>query len=137
MNINTSLRKAYYDALKGICPTYYSQAPDDINYDAYIVLENIGNTEKSNKQNLVFDCSIQVKIYTIEEKINSGLKLDQIAENIYAVIKPNTKFNIALATGYQSINTKVTSDTIVNNVSKGNFVFLDRIITFTHNIKIN
>lgn len=140
-DVNWSLRKAYSAILNGLTvdavsvPVYYMEAPADENSPAYILLVSPSNVDVSTFSSSDTNTSIQVQIHTWSDHGNAGKLASDIAGEVYAAIYPNSQSVLDLsADGLQMVGTKMDSDRDGLNVRLGQRDYVQRIITFSHNI---
>lgn len=134
VDLNTSLRKAYFAALSSIdpaVPVFYFAAPPNKKFDLYIVYRSLTNKDESTKSSSDTRTFVIVEIYSRNMSVNSGADVDDLAGKILAAIYPDRHTNITIDGG-QVVNTEMTFD-LVNpyNVISGE-VFLSRFLTFKH-----
>jgi len=97
IDLNWSLRKAYYSALSdipdaagtGYVPVYYFAAPPNKNMTEYIVYRSITNKDESTKSSSDTRTFIIVEIYTKQMNTNPGKRVDEIAAAVYDRVYPN------------------------------------------------
>lgn len=135
IDINYSLRIAYYTALNGIAdvPVFYNMVPAMVSPDTYIVFRSITNTDASTINSSDIDCQITVEIQTFEDGLNPGLSCDLIAREVFNRILPNQGANLTLD-GAQMVKTRLLNDVSQPPVAQGNRMYASRFITFGHNI---
>lgn len=135
IDINYSLRIAYYTALNGIAgvPVFYNMVPPTVSPTEYIVFRSITNTDASTMNSSDINCQVTVEIQTFEDGLNSGLTADMIAREVYNRILPNPGANLTLD-GAQMVKTRLLNDVSQPPVAQGNRMYVSRFITFGHNI---
>lgn len=140
-SVNYALRKAYVSSLNGLTlnsnpvPVYYMEAPEDETSPAYVLLVSPSNVDVSTKDSSDTNTSMQVQIRTWAENGNAGKVADDLANDVYTAIYPNTHTVLDLsADGLQMVSTKMQNDSVNTISGHGNRTFVTRIITFTHNI---
>jgi hypothetical protein len=139
IDLNWSLRKAYYNALSdipdaagtGYVPVYYFAAPPNKNMTEYIVYRSITNKDESTKSSSDTRTFIIVEIYTKQMNTNPGKRVDEIAAAVYDRVYPNQNTHLQIEGG-QIVTTQMTFE-LVNpyNVISGE-VYLSRFLTFKH-----
>ncbi len=135
IDINYSLRIAYYTALNGIAgvPVFYNMVPPTVSPTEYIVFRSITNTDASTMNSSDINSQVTVEIQTFEDGLNSGLTADSIAREVYNRILPNPGANLTLD-GAQMVKTRLLNDVSQPPVAQGNRMYVSRFITFGHNI---
>ncbi len=135
IDINYSLRIAYYTALNGIAdtPVFYNMVPPTVSPNDYIVFRSITNTDASTINSSDIDCQITVEIQTFEDGLNPGLRCDLIAREVFNRILPNQGANLTLD-GAQMVKTRLLNDVSQPPIAQGNRMYVSRFITFGHNI---
>lgn len=140
-SINYQLRVKYVEALDGMVvntlaiPVYYMQLPESANDNNYILLVNPANSNASTKNSSDTNTTMQVQIHTWAENGNAGKMADDIANEVYQQIYPNSQFNLDLSGyGLQMVSTTMISDNVNTISDEGNREFITRIINFEHNI---
>jgi len=135
IDINYSLRIAYYTALNGIAgvPVFYNMVPPTVSPTEYIVFRSITNTDASTMNSSDIDCQITVEIQTFEDGLNSGLTADQVAREVFNRILPNPGATLTLD-GAQMVKTRLLNDITQPPVAAGNRQYVSRFLTFGHNI---
>lgn len=142
---NYPLRKIYYSALNGldyngtIIKAFYHKAPDSITDEIFIVFGGINNTDTSTQTSSDTDTSMRVTIHTFESKYNNGRAADDVAGLILTALYPNKQTHQDMsADGVQLISTKLTGDFVQDSYNiQGAREYLDRILTFTHELSTN
>jgi len=136
IDINYSLRIAYYSALNGAIngvPVFYNMVPPTVSPNDYIVFRSITNTDASTMNSSDINCQVTVEIQTFEDGLNSGLTADMIAREVFNRILPNPGANLTLD-GAQMVKTRLLNDITNIPVAQGNRMYVSRFITFGHNI---
>lgn len=135
IDINYSLRIAYYTALNGIVgvPVFYNMVPPTLSPTEYIVFRSITNNDASTINSSDIDLQITVEIQTFEDGLNSGLTTDMIAREVFNRIYPNPGAVLTLD-GAQMVKTRLLNDITNVPVAQGNRMYVSRFITFGHNI---
>lgn len=140
-SVNYALRKAYKASLNGLTansvavPVYYMEAPEDENSPAYILLVAPSNVDASTFSSSDTNTSMQVQIHTWSDLGNAGKIADDLANDIYTAIYPNTRSVLDLSSdGLQMVGTKMDGDRDGLNVTAGQRSYVQRVITFSHNI---
>lgn len=135
IDINYSLRIAYYSALNGIAgvPVFYNMVPPTASPTEYIVFRSITNNDASTINSSDIDLQITVEIQTFEDGLNSGLTADSIAREVFNRIYPNPQAVLVLD-GAQMVKTRLLNDITNVPVAQGNRMYVSRFITFGHNI---
>lgn len=135
IDINNSLRNAYYNALSGIAgvPVFYQSVPPMVSPENYIVFRSITNNDASTINSSDTTTSITVEIHTWNDNMNSGLSADLIAREVFNRIYPNRQFNLTID-GAQIVQTQVSNDITQNFSINQNRTYISRFITFRHNI---
>lgn len=135
-DVNTSLIKAYYDAIKTLgYPTYEGEEPDNLTDKVYIVISDVTNTDASTQSTSDTNSSIQVTINTWELEYNTSKTVNTVAGQIFGVIKALPTDTLALA-GMQMCSLRVGTDTTTRPVSLAGRKFILRVIIFQQNIFI-
>lgn len=135
IDINYSLRIAYYNALSGIAgtPVFYNTLPPNVSPNNYIIYRSITNTDASTLSSNDINCSVTVEIQTWEDGLNPGLDADQAAREVFNRILPN--YNSVLSIdGAQMISTRLLNDISQPPVAQGNRAYVSRVLTFGHKI---
>lgn len=135
IDINYSLRIAYFNALTGIAgvPVYYNMVPPNTSPDQYIVYRSITNTDASTMNSSDIDCQITVEIQTFTDGLNNGLSTDMAAREVFNRILPSQGAVLSLD-GAQMISTRMLNDITQPPVTQGNRMYVSRFITFGHRI---
>lgn len=135
IDINYSLRIAYYTALNGIAgvPVYYNMVPPNTSPDQYIIYRSITNTDASTLSSSDINCQVTVEIQTFEDGLNSGLKADMAAREVFNRILPNQGAVLTLD-GAQMISSRLLNDVTQPPITQGNRMYVSRFITFGHKI---
>jgi hypothetical protein len=135
LDINHSLRIAYYTALNGIegVPVFYQAVPPTVSPDNYIVFRSITSIDDSTVNSCDLSTTITVEIHTWKDGMNSGLDADLIARQVYDRIYPNPSAVLTID-GAQMVNTRVVNDQTQDFVSQQNRGYISRFITFRHRI---
>ena len=135
IDLNYSIRVAYYSALSGITgvPVYYQSVPNDVSPQNYIVFRSITNNEASTKNSSDTNTTVTVEIHTFQDVNNPGLNNDTIARDVYNRIYANGQFNLTIDGG-QIVHTMLSSDDTQDFVMNGGRAYISRFITFKHKI---
>jgi len=136
IDINHSLRTAYYAALNGAVagvPVFYNMVPPNVSPTDYIVYRSITNSDASTMNSSDIDLQITVEIQTFEDGLNSGLTADMIAREVFNRIYPSPGAVLTLD-GAQMVKTRLLNDITNVPVAQGNRMYVSRFITFGHNI---
>jgi len=135
IDINYSLRIAYFTALTGIgdTPVFYNMVPPTVSPNNYIVFRSITNNDASTISSSDIDLQITIEIQTFEDGLNSGLTADMIAREVFNRIYPNPQAVLTLD-GAQMVKTRLLNDVSQPPVAQGNRMYVSRFITFGHNI---
>lgn len=136
IDINYSLRIAYYTALNGAIagvPVFYNMVPPNVSPTEYIVFRSISNNDAGTISTSDIDLQITVEIQTFEDGLNSGLTADMIAREVFNRIYPNPSAVLTLD-GAQMVKTRLLNDITNTPVAQGNRMYVSRFITFGHNI---
>lgn len=136
-DVNYPLRKAYVAALTPLGYGVYNiEAPDNIEDQVYIVISDLSSQDQKTKSSKDTETSIRITIHTWDSKYNAGKIVDEVAEDVYQAIYPTSGSNISLvADGLQVLSTSFRSDDMSYG-TLGDRKYVDRIITFTHKIKV-
>lgn len=135
-DVNYTLRKAYKNALDATgIPAYYMSAPDSALNDEYIIFRGLESTEESTKNSVDTGTSVTVEIHSFVDKSNSGRGVEQIADDIFRYVYALPQFILDLE-NMQMVQTKMQSDRTNNYGWLGSRMYIDRVITFKHNIFI-
>lgn len=137
IDVNYPLRKAYYSKLSTITyagssvPVYYKRLPDNLEPRYYIIMDGAANVDASTTNSRDTWTSMRVTVHTWEEKSNPGKAADLIAGEVLTKIyqRPST----LAPTGLFVITTQLSDDRVMD-VEVDNKVFIDRVLTFRHNI---
>lgn len=142
-DINYILRKKYYEVIKAIqynskdLPVFYGYAPDNYSADVYVVISSINTSSIDTKTTTDEDFTIQIGIYSYEQKNNSGVKLDNVAGDILEAIKPTPTSVLDLsADNLQMVNLRKVSDNLQTISLGNNGVYINRFINFRSQILI-
>lgn len=135
IDINYSLRIAYFNALNGIAgvPVFYNIVPPNVSPDQYIIFRSITNTDASTCNSSDINTQITVEIQTWDDGLNSGLNADMVAREVFTRILPNQGATLTLD-GAQMISTRLLNDTTQPPINQGNRAYVQRVITFGHKI---
>jgi hypothetical protein len=140
-SVNYQLRAAYVAALSGLTvntipvPTYYLSAPENETSKIYITLNNIANLDASSKQTANTDSTMQLQIHTWDDNGFSGKNADDVANAVFALVHllPTQKFDL-IAHGFQIVDTRLVNDVVQELRGEGVRQYIQRVITFNHNI---
>ena len=138
-DVNNDIRKAYYEALKLMVvdskdvPVYAFQAPADVAATGYITFSIVSSTDNSTSSSSDTKTSVQVKIYTFGTTSNAGTFCENIANEVFERIY-NTTSGVLTLDNHQMVSTSLVNDIQSELSVKGSRVYIDRIITFVHNI---
>ena len=134
IDINWPLRKAYFAALSVTnYPVFYQGLPSNINPEEYIVFRSINSNEASTKNSADTDTTIVVEIHTYQEFANQGRLVETISDLVYQYVYAISQFVLPMD-GVQMVSTELVSDQTNNYGYLGNRMYIDRFITFKHNI---
>ena len=135
---NLPLRKALFASLNTnvvvntiSIPLYYNYAPNNTNGN-YIVFSIPTQREIGSSCTNSCAVSVQFKIYGSEIAGNTGVTVDLIAEKLYELIYTSKTTLLELDVPFNHYGINFVSDTIANKVDVGNYVYIDRIITFEY-----
>jgi hypothetical protein len=132
IDINYSLRVAYFNALKVLSvPVYYMALPNNLHPNNYIIFRSIINTDDSNKSCNQVITTITVEIHTKQDIMNQGVNSDTLGRDVYNVIYPNRTEHLSLD-GAQIVNTEMLNDRTENFSLESGEMFISRYITFKH-----
>ena len=134
IDLNASLRKAYFDALSSIdppVPVYYFAAPPNKKLDQYIVYRSITNKDESTKSSTDTRTFIIVEIYSRNLATNSGAAVDDIAGKVLDVLYPDRHTHLTIDGG-QIVTTEMTFDLVNPYTVISGEVYLSRFMTFKH-----
>jgi len=134
IDLNYSLRKAYFDALSGISPSvpiFYYAAPPNKKLDQYIVYRSITNKDESTKTTSDTRTFIIVEIYSRNLAVNSGAAVDDIANKVLQAIYPDRNTHLTIDGG-QIVTTEMTFDLVNPYLVISGEVYLSRFLTFKH-----
>lgn len=134
IDLNTSLRKAYFDALSSITPAvpvYYYAAPPNKKLDVYIVYRSITNKDQSTKSSSDTRTFIIVEIYSRNLATNSGAIVDEIAGKVLDAVYPDRHTHLTIDGG-QIVTTEMTFDLVNPYTVISGEVYLSRFMTFKH-----
>lgn len=138
IDVNYPLRKAYYEKLSTITylgvpvPVYYKYIPDNVEPGNYIVFTPVVSVDRSTTNSNDTSTSMRVTVHTVSEKANSGKAADLIANEVLQKIhqRPST----LSPTGLNVVTTELVDDRPNDYGLINNKVYMDRILTFRHNI---
>ena len=132
IDINYSLRVAYFDALKVLSvPVYYQALPNNTNPSNYIIFRSIINTDDSNKSCNQVVTTITVEIHTKQDVMNQGVSSDTLGRDVYNVIYPNRNDHLTI-NGAQIVNTEMVHDRTETFSLESGEMYISRYITFKH-----
>lgn len=136
--INEPVRIAYAAALTQLpdIGVYYQYLPNNLSPDNYVVFRSLNSSDGSTKDSARLHFNITVEIHTKQNIGNQGISADSIADAIFQLIYPDKHTNLVLSRG-RIIWTRVSSDTTLDFVSRNQFGFISRYITFNHEIAVN
>ena len=138
-DVNYQIRRAYYNALKlmlvdGVdIPVYAFQAPATEDTAGYIVFQVISNVDNSTANSSDVKTTVRINIYTYGGIGNTGRFSENIANEVYERIYNKTTSMLTLD-NHQMVSTSLVNDIQSELSVKGSRVYIDRIITFVHNI---
>jgi hypothetical protein len=142
-DVNLPLRKAYYTMLTGIIynsasiPVYYAFKPADKVHPYWVIFGNITTVDESTMNSQGVAKSVQVTVHTEGVAVNDGVAADEIAGKILEAIKSTPQSGLIMnETGLQMVSTEVTGDRTENWGEVGQYVLIDRVLTFTNSIQI-
>lgn len=140
-SVNFALNKIYFSLLSGIeyngevIQVYDRQAPDDITSTNYIVFLLTDNNDNDGQYKASTSTTMQVTIHTHSLKYNPSQVADAIADDIFERIYPNKQDTPDMsADGFQLVHTRLTGDRTTPYNIQNTRNYLDRILTFTHQI---
>lgn len=135
IDINYSLRIAYFNALTGITdfPVYYQMLPQNISPKQYIIFRSITSNDASTFNSSDTNTSITVEIHTWNDQLNSGLNVDIGAREVLNRIYANPGFVLPLD-GAQMVSTQLVNDVTQDFTNSQNRTYISRYLTFRHNI---
>lgn len=135
IDINNSLRIAYYNALTGIngVPIFYQSVPQNVSPKNYIVYRSITNNDASTFNSSDTNTSVTVEIHTWNDDLNSGLSADMVAREVFNRIYPNPGAVLTLD-GAQMVSTRLVNDITQDFTNQQNRTYISRYLTFRHNI---
>lgn len=134
IDLNYSLRKAYFDALSGITPAvpvFYYAAPPNKKLDQYIVYRSLTNKDESTKSTSDTRTFIVVEIYSRNLAVNSGMIVDEIAGKVLDAVYPDRHTHLTIDGG-QIVTTEMTFDLVNPYTVISGEVYLSRFMTFKH-----
>lgn len=134
IDLNYSLRKAYFDALSAITPAipvYYYAAPPNTKLDKYIVYRSITNKDESTKTTSDTRTFIIVEIYSRNILTNAGAIVDDIANKVMGAVYPDRHTHLSIDGG-QIVTTEMTFDLVNPFTVISGEVYLSRFLTFKH-----
>jgi hypothetical protein len=135
-DINTSLQKAYYEAISATnLPVYEGEEPDNELSPVYVVISDITATDVSNKSKTGERATVQISVHSVKNKINNSVDLNAACDQILQAVKPDV-LNTLTADGFQIVETIKTNDITTRN-KLGDYAFVSRQIIFTHLIYYN
>lgn len=130
-DINTSLQKAYYQAIDATgLPVYEGEEPDNELSPVYVVISDITATENSNKSKTGERATIQISVHSVKNKINNSVDLNAACNLIFQAVRPEV-LNTLTADGFQIVETIKTNDVTTRN-KLGDYAFVSRQIIFTN-----
>ena len=135
IDINYSLRIAYFTALNGIAgvPVFYNLLPPNISPDTYIIFRSITSSDNSTLSTNDLNTQVIVEIQTFDSGLNSGLSADMIAREVFNRIYPNYN-SVLTIDGAQMVSTRLLNDITNTPVSVGDRAYVSRFLTFGHKI---
>src|ERR1044072_1834343 len=140
-NVNRTLRKKCFELLNGnitvgsnSVPVYYKYIPNTIDKPYYIIIRTISNTDDSNFHRIKTNTSLQFGIYSKDTIANSGEAVEDIADQIHAIIYPTPQSTIDLTPNFQCAALKLGGDFSPDAFQSDNSIFINRFITFDLNI---
>ena len=132
IDINYSLRVAYFNALKVLSvPVFYQAVPNNLNPSNYIVFRSIFNVDDSSKNCSQTTTTITVEIHTKQDIINQGVNSDTIARDVFNILYPNRTDQLSID-GAQIVNTELLNDRTENFQMNSGEMFISRYLTFKH-----
>jgi hypothetical protein len=141
-DVNTALLKAYFIAFDGITynsvpvPSYSGIMPDNINPNNYILFGEVSNNDLSTKGSADTNTLMRVTIHTFDEKYNSPIIVNSIANEVFQRVYANSQFNLSLDDDLQIYSTELVSDITQHLQVDNSRAYIDRIIIFRHKIFI-
>jgi mannose/fructose/N-acetylgalactosamine-specific phosphotransferase system component IIB len=137
-DINNTLIKAYYDALKPLgYPVYEGEEPDDTLDKMYIVISDVTSNDTSTKNSTDVNAQIQITINSWELKYNNSKSLNIAAGDVLTAIKPTPNAVLDLSVGgMQMMNLNVQNDNLQNYGKLAGRVYISRNIIFQQDIFI-
>lgn len=141
-DMNYPLRKAYIAALDGELsfddenvPVYYQQAPDTEGNALYVVLSGHSNNGNGTVSTLESSSTFVVNIHSFGQKYSNGQAVDNIAGQILEILLPNPAAVLDLsADDLQMTGMQLVSDTVQDFSDQSGKIYIDRILTFRHQI---
>lgn len=144
IDINTPLIKAYYEALAGnifmpgsgtVISVYEGEEPDNLQDKAYIVIGDVVSGDGSTQSSSDTATGIQIGIYTWENKYNTALTANDIANQVYAIIKPSPNAVLTVE-GIQMVKLTLTNDRLERVGTLAGRKYINRILIFQQELFI-
>ena len=136
-NANDILTQKYFQLLAPVCapvPVFRDgYIPNDLLNDAYIMIMPLNSTDNSTMNSADTITNIQVSIYTRSAIENNANILNIMADKILGAIMPGyAPENFAFLSGIIVLTTELSGDNVLNPVTSGNEIYMNRNITFKH-----
>ncbi len=140
-SVNFALRKVYFAALTGITynsvpiKIFYQKAPSEISDENYIVFGGVSSNDTSAKFKAQTDTSIRVTVHSYKSIYNDGQSTDNISDQVIQRIYPDKQNRPDMsADNLQIINTELSNDFTQSYNLNGSREYIDRVLTFRHQI---
>lgn len=141
-DFNYPLRKAYTAALDGNLsfdgndvPVYYQQAPDTETIALYVVLSGHANNGNGTMHTQETSSTFTVNIHSFGLKYSNGQAVDNVAGQILEILLPSPQAVLDLSgDGLQMTGMALASDNVQDFSDQGGKIYIDRILTFRHQI---
>ena len=135
-DVNTILQETIYNLLTPVVsvPVYYKYLPAKVPGNAYVLVSTITNIDASTQHTNDTDTTVQIGIYSRDNRGNQGQQVNDIAASIYSVIYPDNQTKLDLQPDFQNTSIALVNDVVPDAIETGNFIYINRFLTFRFNI---
>lgn len=137
-DINTSLQRAWYEALQATGDEYWEdEEGDDRNDNLYGIIGSVTVVDDSATLSVNVQATIQISLYSKNIKYNNREALNAMAGRLFAAVKP-LQYSVIDMSAY---DIQMTHLTLINDVSQdtgklGAYDYKTRILIFKQGLFI-
>ena len=118
-----------------VLSVYEGEEPNNLQDKAYIVLGDVISSDDSTKSSTDTATSIQISIYTWENNYNSSLTVNDIADQIFAIVKPSPNA-VLTVDNIQMVKLTLTTDRLDRVGTLAGRKYINRILIFQQELFI-